>query len=217
MVAVGAILIAILLPAIQKAGAEGRSAKCVGNLRQIGTLMHSYLADHRMIYPGASSQRIENGVPVGATLFWGQLIAEYAGLKDLRCFICPESRDVHPSLRSGAGGYGFGSVSYAINRYGVAPAISDVYAPIVHTSLPEPSKVLLLLDFDTPGQPYDGWYVTTRSGVNNSWSDQIKRHHGKVNVLFCDGHVESLTEKIRVLGNSASSAPWLEFQYLRRK
>ncbi len=214
---VAAILLGLLLAGVQQIGLRGRTSKCLANLRQISALMQGYLNDHRMIYPQASWQKVENGKTSGPVLFWGQLIADHAGLKDLRCFICPEVTDLHPSLKSNAGGYGFGSVSYGINRYGVAPAVSDVYSAASQLTIKEPSRVLLLLDFDSPNQPYDGWYVATRGGANNSWDHLQQRHEGSVNALFCDGHVRSFTHKDELVGATASGYPWAEYQSIPRK
>ncbi|HWL51931.1 MAG TPA: DUF1559 domain-containing protein, partial [Chthoniobacteraceae bacterium] len=67
-----------------------RRAKCAGNLRQIGILMQSYLADHRYEYPpGVYQARDENGNTVGQAYGWAWYLAQYHEMKDFRCFICP--------------------------------------------------------------------------------------------------------------------------------
>lgn len=216
-VSILSILIALAIPATKAVGIKAKQVKCLGNLRQISTLMQNYLTDHNMVYPAGAYQKVENGVAVGALLFWGQALAEHGQLKDLRCFICPCVKDIHPSLKSNAGAYGFGSVSYAINRYGIGPGSTDSYLPPSHTSLSEPSRLLLLFDYDSPSQPYDGWYIANRDAIANAWETATQRHSGVINALFCDGHVESIREKQTMIGSSAKEYPWAEFQYLRRK
>jgi len=45
------VLIAILLPALQRARASARSMACLSNQRQIGTTLHIYAVDHRDYFP----------------------------------------------------------------------------------------------------------------------------------------------------------------------
>ncbi len=54
VVAVIGLLVAILLPALSKARAQGRLAVCATNLRQIGVAMRVYINGHRDRLPHAS-------------------------------------------------------------------------------------------------------------------------------------------------------------------
>ena len=51
VVAIIAILAAMILPALNSALEKGRSARCVGNLRQIGLALNSYTADYQDFLP----------------------------------------------------------------------------------------------------------------------------------------------------------------------
>ena len=51
------VLIAFLLPAVQQAREAARRARCLSNLRQIGTAVHSYFDAHSVFPPSAAVQR----------------------------------------------------------------------------------------------------------------------------------------------------------------
>ncbi len=210
------ILLMIAFPAINKLAEISRRVKCAGNLRQIGILMQSYLADHRYEYPpGVYQASDEHGNTIGQAYGWAWYLTQYHGMKDFRCFICPaiHPEDVQPGLRKNLGVNGY--VSYAVNRYGVCAGITAKHLSAFQTSIPEPSKVILALDYDAPNQPYIGWYRASRDDVNQNWDEFSKRHSGVVNVLYCDGHVKTGQNKEAVMGSDRRQYPWAEEQYIR--
>lgn len=211
VVALGVILViaALLLASVQTASFEATSARCMGNLRTIAVLFQSYQADHQMSYPFS----VMRPTPTSPNYFWAEALVEHSGQSNvLSAFICPAVKNINPDLARGVGGYAY--VSYAINRYGVSPAQGDSYIPARKTTMQDASQVLLLLDFDTPGQPYDGWYTATRQGARNEWQTLLKRHQS-INGLFCDGHVQRL-EYERDTGGADSAFPWKSYVNLRR-
>ena len=52
VMAVIGVLVAIMLPAIQKARESARKTQCANNLKQIGLAMHAYLNNHKAFPPG---------------------------------------------------------------------------------------------------------------------------------------------------------------------
>jgi prepilin-type N-terminal cleavage/methylation domain-containing protein/prepilin-type processing-associated H-X9-DG protein len=119
-----ALLIGILLPALQKARESANRTQCLSNLHQIGMAFMSYVADNKGWLPGqASSQQGAKPWdwicwrPIGSPhtfdpniAYWG--IGPYLGLTPLNyaALRCPS--DPTADQRLAAGGYGF---SYEVN------------------------------------------------------------------------------------------------------
>ena len=77
-----AILIAILLPALQDARRQANSVKCQSSLRQIGLAMEMYSNTYKGTMPVAHHQPGHLKIPIDTQLVWYNFIAKFLSNKD---------------------------------------------------------------------------------------------------------------------------------------
>jgi prepilin-type N-terminal cleavage/methylation domain-containing protein len=75
VVAIVAILIALLLPAVQQAREAGRRSQCKNNMKQLGLAMHNYYDTFSLLPPGWIAKDWKPAT--GACWGWGTMILPY--------------------------------------------------------------------------------------------------------------------------------------------
>ena len=181
VIAVIAILAALLLPAIDRARSRSKRTKCVGQLNQIGVAFHSFAHDH--------DDRFPQGVPVAGGGVQ-EFAAAAAALQDLnlvpRIFralsnelvtpelvVCPSSRDRSRFASPTFGALTSDNVSYFVGLNAI-PYNTDSW--LAGDSWGSAAATLVSVTADVR------WLRV--------WSFV---HEGRCNILFADGHVESLS------------------------
>lgn len=226
VVAIIAILLALLMPALNIAKEVGRNARCVGNLRQLGNAVFLYAADN-----DGYACPYRNYTADGPLSFYWALLRRYLGTASLhasggqgplsewqnssnRVWICPYVElgvSWNPVLWRGAklmnSGYGIA----AGNVMNTDNPLNSMSRAIPLGGIKSPGKKILFAETTIGG----GVWVPPVSSSwgalldNNSTNCFSAPHSGsKNNAVYCDGHVEAKKVREYVTPLHASKALW---------
>ena len=209
VVAIIAVLIAILLPAIASAREQGRSVLCLSNLRQLGMAFYHYASDNKDQFPHCAighnppnftwyTNMLSPYAPIDwswkpntamAKPDWGVYTAPNQGI-----WRCPSVRD--DQILSGTG--------YGVSFYHTIRFSTSGGSPKI-TQMTRPAELFLIGDVHTYWVLTDSWYTNIVLNCpkdepwdvpysGNPWGGPKQcapRHLGRVNIDFADGHAES--------------------------
>jgi prepilin-type processing-associated H-X9-DG protein/prepilin-type N-terminal cleavage/methylation domain-containing protein len=166
--AIIAILAALLLPTLQQAQARARRVECLSQLKQIGLGIHMFAHEHDSRFPWAVTTNAGGssvlGLPADLRVLSNELISP-------KLLACPADRE-----RTAAAHFGeleIKHISYAlIYRLG-----TDYNCELIRTDMPDEPLVT-----DRNIDKVEGRWIWSGSGI----------HQGSGNILFVDGHVETV-------------------------
>lgn len=207
VLAIAALLLALLVPWAKNGVEAAKSAKCLGNLRQLSAEIMTHVNDKGFFPPMVSQIEGANG----GDDFYTYLRT----LPSKACAICPSAKFT-----------GFSANGRPQEGYGANPMIMPNYQgnkpPLVRPAqIKRPAEVVLLTDgaqfsangfalgFSTiwsgifngtiQGNPSEAEKPLTAAQVmpGGFWDPDVSqiplRHNGRANILFCDGHVTSIS------------------------
>ena len=194
------VLVAMLLPALNKARQQANKVQCQSNMRQIGIGMTMYLSEHKGAYP--QQTYVTSGwYPLEAHTWWGA-IAPYIGWKP------PYTSN--PQAAAGTLGHcpdhfeSPGSFSY-VGNWQIINNFDDTGSPPAKvTRIRQTAQTIWLWEVHT-----ESWWPNTLNPPFRGKSpfNPPRGTHGKmINYLFCDGHVADFADSA-----SYPSATGVEF------
>lgn len=130
VIGVIALLISILLPALNHAREAGNRIACASNMRQIGMAIQMYLGEYRNTYPPewfpqnpALQPTPTTYAPIGPNSTYVTLVAKYLGAKtdiytgtNLKVFTCPNDATPRDPFVTSNGTVGGAPLSYTMPR-----------------------------------------------------------------------------------------------------
>jgi general secretion pathway protein G len=182
VIAIIAVLAALLLPALSKAKESARSIQCLSQMRQIGLAVRLYAEDNNDEFPRSQHSAFAHGQPT-----WGRAIAPQLGVSDTTwtnllhgIYHCPTDKRTTPW-------------SYGMNVYfELGP--DDDYTGKPQTwrrwsHIPQPTATIVFAESASSADHImPNFWVTTADAADVD----AKRHRGKANYAFVDGHSQLL-------------------------
>jgi len=216
------VLMALLFPVMRVARQSAQAASCASSLRQIGMVNALYAGEHNGWYVPIH----QPGKTAGEKIWWYQdedfralanvgVPAFSGGAHYPKRFICPAATWAFETAEKGYPridrSYGFNETRVLILRgYSGVPLAKMGPFGVRKTEVSRPAEIIQMADSlgHTVDRPSASAYTAEQEPPGGQGKVTAYRHRGKANLLFFDGHVESLGRE--VLGNEQTNEkPWV--------
>ncbi len=214
-ISVVAVLVGLLVPGVYVALEKGKSAKCMGNLRAVGTAMLGYIDEYQYGPPSStypfwektSAERLRK-----KRWHWITYLAPYLGSPDYEgpvssVFDCPSDPNVKtwPKPRfylpkDDSDEHNYSSYGYSYTAFG--SSMSEFYSddppgkprcpPVKY--LKNPSAIFLVTE-GRANRNAEGTGPSDKQQAIVYYTNKnfpSPRHLGRFNAFFLDGHIENL-------------------------
>jgi prepilin-type N-terminal cleavage/methylation domain-containing protein/prepilin-type processing-associated H-X9-DG protein len=208
-----ALLVSILLPALNRAREQGNAVKCASNIRQLYMYVMMYVQDNKNFLPAMPSE----GMTIGSTTFPMAWWCSSPGMMDLsdgsmiqympntlsarlQLFNCPDdTADGDTRLMNNAGQIGPRNFTYSFNAYfnwngsGYDTTFATPHPTVNLGKVFHPASKIFVVEEKWPNDSNCellGTGTNPAPDVNDVPSD---RHSGYGNHCFGDGHVDRVT------------------------
>ena len=201
VLALVSLLAALLLSAFSAVREKSRQTICASNLKQIGVAFQMYADDNDHYMPPTVTVNSANQM-----ITWGDLTLPYTKTKQV--YVCPTDPLQKEQFAGWVISYGYNHHVAGVLGFGV-PASDAENRPKTDGQILKPSATVLVTDAgttSTSGLPPLQWPLKdptpfqigdafTHDGDNPSTGMMPAphaRHSGRTNILWADGHVNSL-------------------------
>ena len=214
------LLAALLLPVLSRAKQKAGQTACLNNLKQLGLGLEIYGGDNNGAFPGIASEH--NGFNAADWIYWRTNTANYPpydkspiltavpGMQkpSLRCPLDVSNADrlaqAAADPNNGPYLFSYSLTGYGVNSYADLPADVDLGMSSVftadqsyvfkQTTVRNPvSKLMLVEEPGSANENPDGSAVINDGRWMPQQDTLASRHHGRADVTFADGHVDTVT------------------------
>ncbi|UCE46465.1 MAG: prepilin-type N-terminal cleavage/methylation domain-containing protein [Phycisphaerales bacterium] len=205
VIAIIALLLAILMPALQRVKDQAKATRCLANLKQIGLAMHAYAQDYEYKVPRAELRPGVN-IYTGIDMRWPVLFMPYLGsvardvedYYEIKIYDCPS----YPLKEQ--------TVDYCTNAFNLKGGGAEFFGFSKLDDFPRHATTIYMADYEyTPNrdhikvilkddpantmkvkmQSLDVWKRDhLPSAPDSSRRVARSRHENWVNCMFVDGH-----------------------------
>jgi prepilin-type N-terminal cleavage/methylation domain-containing protein/prepilin-type processing-associated H-X9-DG protein len=231
VVAIIAVLISILLPALSKARALSRMTTCLSNVRQwgTGTLMFTQQENDRLPWEG---DKTKMDVNFTNAKWWDNAVPPMLGQKtyaeiseqataagksvplppEQNIFICPSARVPSNAPYWSRGKQFFFCYvpnSELNNDSSLSSSAQDDYRTPL-SRIEDPTNTILMLEMRTTKDELssnDPYYSEDLARHRSDWQRFAARHDNGGAMLFADGHGQSVSNKVATTNSKGSRTP----------